>query len=133
MIDSGQIGHYLATNLSFSKEGVFIMSQKPYIENLVHIFGMVECNLNKIPMAEGTKLVADMNDKNINPITYRKMGRQVSLYDKHTDPFSFRVEFFNKHPMPQEEVMILSTTLGHSFISCRYLSHLCFHSSRGGR
>jgi hypothetical protein len=68
MIDLGQIGHYLDANFSFSKEGVF-MSQKPYRENLVHSFGMVECNLTKIPMAEGTKLVADMNDQKINPIT----------------------------------------------------------------
>jgi hypothetical protein len=39
-----------------------------------------------------------------------------SFYNQYweADPFPFRVEFFNKHPMPQEEIMkmILSTTLG---------------------
>jgi hypothetical protein len=77
MIDLGQIGHYLGANFSFSKDGVF-MAQIPSIEDLLHIFGMVECNLNKIPMAEGTKLVADMNDQKLNPIAYRKMvGRLI--------------------------------------------------------
>ncbi len=52
----------------------------------------------------------------MNLIGMHSYSIQVSIINigKQIHPFPFRVEFFNKHAMPQEEIMkmILSTTLG---------------------
>jgi hypothetical protein len=54
MIDLGRLGCYLGIHFCFTKEEVF-MSQKPYIENMLKMFGMAKCNSTKMPMVEGTK------------------------------------------------------------------------------
>jgi hypothetical protein len=54
MIDLGQLGHYIGIHFSFAKEGVFV-SQRPYIEEMLHMFGMVESNSTKMFMAKGTR------------------------------------------------------------------------------
>jgi hypothetical protein len=54
MIDLGQLGCYLGIHFSFTKEGVFV-SQRPYIKDMLQMFGMMECNSTKVPMVEGTR------------------------------------------------------------------------------
>lgn len=54
MIDLGQLGCYLGIHFSFTKDGVF-MFQRPYIEDMLQMLGMMECNSTKVPMVEGTR------------------------------------------------------------------------------
>lgn len=54
MIDLGQLGCYLGIHFSFTKERVF-MSQRPYIKDMLKMFGMAKCNSTKMPIVEATK------------------------------------------------------------------------------
>jgi hypothetical protein len=43
MTNFGQLGWYLGINFTFIEEGVFLF-QKPYIEDMLHMFVMTHCN-----------------------------------------------------------------------------------------
>ncbi len=88
MTNLGQLGWYLGINFTFIEEWVFL-SEKPYIENMLHMFGMVHYNSTKVPMAKGTRLIANMNEQKVDATTYRKMVGKLIYLVKTKPYFSF--------------------------------------------
>jgi hypothetical protein len=74
-----QLGWYLGINFTFTKEGVFLF-QKPYIEDMLHMCGMAHCNLTKVLMVKGTRLIANMNEQKVDATTYKKNGWQTNIF-----------------------------------------------------
>ncbi len=68
MTNLGQFGRYLGINFIFTKEGLF-MSQKPYIEDMLYMFGMVHCSSTKVFVVEGIRLIIDMNEHKMDVAT----------------------------------------------------------------
>ncbi len=82
MTDLGQFRRYSGINFTFIEEWVFLF-QKPYIENMLHMFGMVHCNSTKVPMAKGTRLIVDMNEQKVDATTYKKDGWQTNIFGEY--------------------------------------------------
>jgi hypothetical protein len=66
MTGMGQLKWYLGINFTFTKDGVFLF-QKPFIEDMFHMFKMACCNSTKVLMAEGSRLSACMNKQRWMP------------------------------------------------------------------
>lgn len=54
MTNLGQLGWYLGINFICTIER-FFLSQKPYVENMFQMLGMVDYNPTKVPMVENTR------------------------------------------------------------------------------
>jgi exosortase/archaeosortase len=89
MTNLGQLGWYLGINFTFTEEGIFLF-QKPYIEGMLHMFGMAHCNLTKVLMVKGTRLIIDMNEQKVDATTYKKMVGKL-IYLVILGHFSFSV------------------------------------------
>jgi hypothetical protein len=85
----------LGINFTFTIEGVFL-SQKPYIEDMLHMFGMAHCNSTKAPMAKGRMLIVNMNEQKVDATAYRKMVGKL-IYLVNTKPnLSFSVSVMHQ-------------------------------------
>lgn len=83
--DLGDVKHFLGIDVHKSEDGMFSISQAPYIDKIAHEFGQTDANAQKFPLDPG---YYKLEDENMLPENneYRKIIGMLLYISRHSRP-----------------------------------------------
>lgn len=85
MTNLGKMHYFLGIEVKQTTSGIFV-GQKRYVEAMLQMFHMIDCNVVQNPIVLGTKLTKDTSGKMINNTQFKQIvGSLMYLTNTHLD------------------------------------------------